>query len=287
MSIHVLYHDDADGYASALAAYLKFGEFAKYISVQYGQGFPMETISSNADIYILDFSYAREILDEVSLQVNSLTVIDHHETARDQLADLPYAIFDMEKSGATMSWEFFHPEKEVPYLFRLVEDHDLWKFELEHTRAFDLGMATSGKYSNIQFWYQVFMNPIMLHDVIQRGQPLVDQQDARIRSFFKKKHYRIIDIDGHQVAVYNLTGNTFEISHFATEAIKQLDVDYTISYFFTSAGEMALSYRSSRKSNIHVGHLCRKQGGGGHRNAAGAKLTMEQSYEFLKKVYGE
>ncbi|WP_181034873.1 hypothetical protein [Cronobacter sakazakii] len=33
----VLYHNDADGFASALAAWLRYGEEAHYIPVRYGE----------------------------------------------------------------------------------------------------------------------------------------------------------------------------------------------------------------------------------------------------------
>lgn len=285
MGIHVLYHDDADGYASALAAYLKFGDEATYKAVQYGQPFPLEVVFPDSKIYVLDFSYKREILDEVNLMVASLTVIDHHETSMQDLQGLEYAIFDMDKSGATLSWTYFHPEVEIPYMFKLVEDHDLWEFSISETRAFDLGMATSGKYSNIQFWHQVFKDSLLMQEIIERGKPLVAQQDGRIDSFFKKQHYKIVTINGHKVAVYNFTGNTFEISHYATAAMKRLDIDYVISYFFTETGKVALSYRSSRKTNIHVGNLCREQGGGGHRHAGGLGLELDEGLNWLQAIY--
>ncbi|EKD89683.1 MAG: Phosphoesterase, dhha1, partial [uncultured bacterium] len=148
MKNYVLYHDDADGYASALAALLFFRDEAIYIPVQYNQEFPNQiTLDNETNIYILDFSYSRDILDNIYSLVNKLVVIDHHDTAKDQFQDVVYFIFDNTKAGCILSWKYFHNDKKIPYIFDLVADRDLWKFYLSDTKAFDLGMRNTGKYS--------------------------------------------------------------------------------------------------------------------------------------------
>ena len=104
MTTYVLYHDDADGYASAMAAYMVYEDRATYISVQYGQAFPIDNLTNTDNVFILDFSYKKEILEEVHSKVALLVVLDHHETAMQDLDHLDYAVFDMSKSGAMLSW---------------------------------------------------------------------------------------------------------------------------------------------------------------------------------------
>lgn len=45
-----------------------------------------------------------------------------------------YALFDMDRSGAGITWDFFHPGKARPALIDHVEDRDLWRFALHGTR---------------------------------------------------------------------------------------------------------------------------------------------------------
>ena len=116
MTTYVLHHDDNDGYCSALAAYTVFKDRAIYKAVQYGQDFPDFPFSKEDEVYIVDFSYSREVLESVNQHVGKLQVIDHHDTAMEQLQGLPYALFDMSKSGAELSWEYFNPGIEVPDL---------------------------------------------------------------------------------------------------------------------------------------------------------------------------
>ena len=282
MTTYVLYHDDADGYASALSAYLSLGDDATYITVQYGQEFPVKDLRDHDTVYILDFSYPKEILEDIHSKVKQLVVIDHHETAMRQLDHLPYAIFDMTKSGARLSWEYFHPGIEVPEIILLVEDRDLWKFTLEDTKAFDAGMRATGKYTDIHFWAVVYVDTVLRNKIIEDGRLLVRDLESRINSFVKNpSKYRVVDIDGHRVVVYNATDNISELGNAFNTT---LDIDYSISYFFTNKGELVLSYRGV-KGRVHVGDICQKLGGGGHAAAAGVKLPIEAGLAWLNNIY--
>ena len=282
MARYVLYHDDADGYASALAAYLQFGSNAIYQKVQYGQEFPIKDLTPEDVIYILDFSYKKEILEDIHSKVSKLVVIDHHETAMRELDHLDYAIFDLDKSGARLSWEYFREDMEVPYLIRLVEDRDLWKFNLEETKAFDAGMRSTGQYSKIDFWLQVYNVQSIFDQIVHDGKLLVKDLEGRVNSFINNPDkYKVVDIDGHKVAVYN---TTTDISELGNAFNTQMDVDYSISYFWTNKGELVLSYRG-KKGHVHVGDLCKAMGGGGHAAAAGVKLPFEAGVNWLKNTY--
>lgn len=54
----------------------------------------------------------------------------------ERLRLLPFenAVFNMDKSGAMLSWEFFHPGVCAPRLIEHLQDRDLWRFELPDTK---------------------------------------------------------------------------------------------------------------------------------------------------------
>lgn len=129
---YVLYHAGCDdGFGAAWAAWLTLGRDAEYIPVNYGQDPP--EIPDGARVTILDFSYPRDVLLELSKRYY-LHVFDHHKTAAQDLAGFDRATFDMTKSGARLAWEHFHPGVDVPTLVRVVESRDLWRFDEPHTR---------------------------------------------------------------------------------------------------------------------------------------------------------
>lgn len=45
-----------------------------------------------------------------------------------------YTLFDMNRSGAGLAWDFFHPGQPRPALINHIEDRDLWRFALAGTR---------------------------------------------------------------------------------------------------------------------------------------------------------
>lgn len=125
---HVLYHANCyDGFGAAFAAWKKFGDQAEYIPVSYGQDAPF--ILESEGIFIIDFSYPINTLNNLS-QIAPVVVLDHHKTAEEALSphvgkDNPKIIFDMNKSGALLAWEYFHPETPVPLLIKHISDRDL------------------------------------------------------------------------------------------------------------------------------------------------------------------
>lgn len=164
----IVFHKNCmDGSASALAAYLKFGDEAEYRPAQYGDAAPTDEAVRGRDMYILDFSYPRAELvrmahaqefdsNEVQPGQNRFIVLDHHKTAQADLAGLPFCTFDMNKSGAVLAWEHFNTPfcdgyvdpngmmPPLPELFAYVQDRDLWRWELPHSREVSAALAASG-----------------------------------------------------------------------------------------------------------------------------------------------
>jgi oligoribonuclease NrnB/cAMP/cGMP phosphodiesterase (DHH superfamily) len=143
MSIYVLYHANCtDGSGAALAAYIALGDAATYIPVQYNK--PVPDMPLATVIYMVDFSYPKEILLQLADSAQ-VVVIDHHKTAKAALEDIDHpniqVWFDMEQSGATMAWKYFHADRAVPLLLRHIEDRDLWKFKLEGSKEIHRGLG--------------------------------------------------------------------------------------------------------------------------------------------------
>ena len=66
---------------------------------------------------------------QIEAKVSKLVVLDHHKSAAEKLTGYQCRCgvvhFDMNKSGARLAWEFFHPDKPVPGLIRYIEDRDI------------------------------------------------------------------------------------------------------------------------------------------------------------------
>jgi len=150
----VLYHADClDGFGAAYAAWRHFGTGAEYRPLHYGQPWLAEDLAGR-DVYILDASYPRLTLLDMAAHAGSLTLLDHHASARDEWSDVLLhdadkslwihrdaslsltVAFDMERSGAHLAWDWLHAGEPLPRALAHIEDQDLWRFRRPGTRAF-------------------------------------------------------------------------------------------------------------------------------------------------------
>lgn len=130
----IFYHGSCpDGFGGAYAAWKKFGDSAEYVPLNRGDD-PMPDVSG-ADLYFVDFVYEKERMDEIAKDANSLIVLDHHSGVQEVTESFPGSIFDNNRSGATLAWNYFHPGVPVPLLLSFLEDDDLFLFKLPDTRA--------------------------------------------------------------------------------------------------------------------------------------------------------
>lgn len=273
--VYVLYHANCfDGTGAKFAAWKRFGDAAYYIPVQYGKPFPdMVKLGQETDVYILDFSYPRDFLEDLHSKVHKLVVLDHHKTAQADLAGLDYAEFDMNKSGAVLAWEYFHPGKVVPDMLRLIQDGDLWKFEFSETKA--LRAALPLLESNMIDWDLCCNDQEILNEVIRSGEAIERYNAIKVDTTVQN-NVKVLPYKGYKAGVLNTTTLVSEIGNAIYDTLK---VDFSMSYFFDIDGVPVVSFRS--KGDMDVSAFAKELGGGGHKNAAGAKVDLD----FIRKLY--
>jgi nanoRNase/pAp phosphatase (c-di-AMP/oligoRNAs hydrolase) len=277
--IYVLFHANCfDGTGAKYAAWKHFGDRAQYIPVQYGQPFPeIVPLAKESEVYIIDFSYSREVLEDVYDKVGTLVVLDHHKTAEEALKGLEYAKFDMAKSGAVMAWEYFHPGKPVPLLLLHVQDGDLWKFRLNRTK--DVRAALPMLESSMERW-DVLCNPKATNAwefFLDQGRTIVTNNDREVK-FLANNRVTVLPYKGYKAGVYNTTVLISEAGNTVCKE-RSNDLDFSMSYFIDQDGTPVVSFRSIGDMDVSV--LAKELQGGGHKNAAGARVTMQ----FLSDLY--
>ena len=135
----VLYHADCfDGFGAAWALWKKFPT-ASFFPVKHGQPPPSDL--NDRRVLIVDFSYARPILETMAAETKELLILDHHITAERTLDGFPHAYFDQTKSGAVLSWEWAH-RTTAPWLLQYIQDKDLWTWALPGSREISAALAS-------------------------------------------------------------------------------------------------------------------------------------------------
>lgn len=265
----VLYHNNCnDGFAAAFAAWKRLGDSAQYIPMNYDSKLP-DAVFSAKKVYMVDYSRKRDEILSLSSKVD-LQIIDHHESAMHDLEGLPNATFDMNKSGAVLTWEHFHPGVEVPRLLIHVQDRDLWNFDFPATEAIYYALlATPYKF---EVW-----DKLNVRELYAKGQPTVDLVHSFVDSMLKTASW--IFLDGRKVPLVNAT---VLFSEVGAALLKAYPTAPFAGYYFTRDVEkIQVGLRSRKTEDVNVAEIAKKYGGGGHKNASGFVIEMHDFYDLF------
>ena len=300
-----IYHGNcADGFGAAWVAHKFFGAGAVDFHVGIYQDPPPDAFGRH--VLLVDFSYKRDVLIGLASRAAGVLVIDHHKSAiedlaadgnyivdmgrytgpltwqrfmdncvQDQYEGAPYGrvytVFDVARSGAGMTWDFFFPNDVRPPLVNHIEDRDLWKFALPSTREIQAS---------------VFSYPydFAVWDTLMRMDPYADL--AVEGAAIERKHHKDIDellrvmtrrmkIGGYVVPVANLP---YTLISDAGNRLAD-GQPFAACYWDTPEGRV-FSLRS-RPEGLDVSEIAKQYGGGGHKNASGFRVPFERLAEFL------
>ena len=321
----IIYHGDCpDGFGAAYAAWRHFGENASYFPACYGDSIPAKSLAGR-HVCVFDFSFPPEELKAMAQVALSVIQIDHHASARNAWSDcfnaaenslqtwkhpeLPLTvIFDMEKSGARLAWEYFYPNDPLPWPLRHVEDQDLWRFALPATRAFNRALRLLPY--DFHAWDDVIKHAGT--PTSKRYQAMLAEGEA-IERFVQGEIERLsngplampVDMPGaavgpehalrENIPVIRTEQGTCRVisglainanSLFTSELGERLAEkcgSFALLWYAHSDGEVKCSLRSRGK--IDVAAMAEKFGGGGHKNAAGFRMPLARFIgEILKRA---
>ena len=254
----VLYHAKCiDGFAAAWAAWRKFGDGAEYLACQYGSPPPDVT---GKDVYIVDFSFSRETLLEMSKVAKRVVLLDHHVTAERDLVGLEAPNleihFDMGRSGARMTWDYFWGS-EPCWLADYVQDRDLWKFELKDSQVINAFIQCLPH--TFESYEQLFKDGLGVATLLGQGAYAWSRtyieatKKLAVRGQFLG--YEVPIVNAPYVGISEIVGELSEGHPFA------------VGWHVTESGSVYYSLRS--RGDFDVSELAKSMGGGGHKKAAG------------------
>ena len=317
----VYFHADClDGFAAAYAAWRHFGGDATYHPICHGEPPNLAEIQG-CDVYILDFAFPPDVLLAMAAAGKSICQLDHHLSARRQWPEnlprdagqreifehpeLPLRVcFDLDKSGARLAWEYFHPANPLPLLLAHIEDLDLWRFKHPGTqaiaralrlRSFDFdewdrlvkeadttesptyrALLTVG--TAIEQFFQAEIDRLASSRLVMparlRGEPADPLQALR--------HGQAVIVEDN-LAWHTLSGLAINASAlFASELghrLAQQAGSFGLIWQLAPDGNVKASLRSIGEFDVST--IAARYGGGGHRNAAGFRMPHRA---FLREV---
>lgn len=286
-----IYHGNcADGFGAAWVIWRMYGAIQFDFHPGVYQDAPPDV--TDRDVVMVDFSYKRPVLDEMARKAKSILILDHHKTAAADLdgfwkppvryADfiqgvapalkeegLPpvNAIFDMNRSGAMIAWDYFYSQDGVrvdpPKLLEHIQDRDLWLFKLEGTREIQANVF-SYPY-DFEVWDKLMNTPTQILRV--EGEAIERKHHKDIAELVGVTKRRM-KIGGHDVPVANLPYTlTSDAGHLMAKG-----EPFAACYWDTPGGRV-MSLRSTDEG-VDVSEVAKGYGGGGHRNASGFRMPI-------------
>lgn len=303
----IIFHKDcADGFTSAWIAdkCLKtMGITPELYGGMYGKDVPDVT---DRDVYLVDFTYSKDVILEMAKLAKSITILDHHETAMNQWIDhqgggtyfeinmvnetKPESLsinqkigkcilsvrFNMKNSGAMMTWKHFSKlakhdtlgnDNDAPMLVQYVQDRDLWNWHLPNSREIS-SYIFSFEYT-LENWTRLeaeLKSPELRLLATQAGEGIDRKHFKDIKEFLAIATTKMT-IGGFEVDVTNVP------YHWSSDAAHILGEGkpFGASYYERGDGFRVFSLRSDEKGE-NVGVIAKKYGGGGHAHASGFQV---------------
>ena len=270
MSTIILYHANCpDGLGSAYAAYEHYGNTATYQPVSYSDPFNAEDYRDK-DVYVLDFSFKRKQYLQLLEVAKSVIVLDHHKSAHEEIGDL--VKIDQTKSGARLAWEYFHPNTDVPLIILRIEDRDLWLYKYTDTKAVNAWMSiyTQGLTPEA---FSDLIDTTSYDKIVSLGTPVVNYIEAQAKAV--SSGYWLTVLSGHVVPVVNCPPGLTSVVGEILAKEHTFSVSYSDKYPLRT-----VSLRSIGKFDVSA--IAKQYGGGGHRNAAGFTINMNETFDLFK-----
>jgi oligoribonuclease NrnB/cAMP/cGMP phosphodiesterase (DHH superfamily) len=285
-----IYHGNCqDGFASLWVFDKILGK--KFDNVYYPKGIYGEPCPYVKDkhVYILDFSYSASIMQHIIDDCKSLTVFDHHKTAKDNFVGLDYKnktvniTFDMYRSGAGITWDELTKYAPRPLIIKAIEDRDLWQFNYSYTGALTAYLFAQ-PYS-IKVWDELQLKfeadrfaieNSMPNKFVELGQAIIDAKLADINTIIDTQLY--YTKFGNYINIDKLPCLNIPITH-GSEACNIILKDYKVDvamYYCISKRGAYVGFRS-KKNTVDVAKIAEAFGGGGHREAAAFTLPLNFS----------
>ncbi|RIL05179.1 MAG: hypothetical protein DCC71_11365 [Proteobacteria bacterium] len=264
-----------DGFGAAWAVRKAWGEDAEYRA--RGHDDPLHPADfAGCEVVFADIAVGNGELRALGARTAKLVVLDHHVSARERFErdrDLGYELerrghlvrFDLSHSGAVLAWQHFHPGDAPPPLLAYVEDQDLWRWELPDSDAVNAAIGSWPR--RFEVWDRLAAEPI--EQLVAQGRPIVRAQRSEVERAL---------VNVHPVMVGELrleaVNALFQRSSIGHELAKRAAYGTPCGLCYRLVGRRVECSLYSL-GDFDVATIAAGLGGGGHKNAAGFTVSLE------------
>jgi oligoribonuclease NrnB/cAMP/cGMP phosphodiesterase (DHH superfamily) len=293
MTYYNITHDSCDDGATSAAIVKKHNPEAVIVPTTYSHTWKKIKFNPGDKVLFTDFS--PEPIDAWNLynQGVEFQVLDHHITAVNKLDEYwktnpkeaniirSHTLLDMNRCGATLTWDYLFSKVERPLFLKYIQIADLWRWEedadAKYVNQYIRVNCPIGNYKSMGMMMDNFNYP----EAVEKGKLIHKRMELDIDDFMKKSHY--LRIGGEVVYAVN-----------SSHALSISDLGHRLSMESRSPNGVGAIYNLNphnnyvrfsfrgKKGTSNARELAEKLGGGGHNEASGANVSIEDFIKILE-----
>ncbi|HEB89327.1 MAG TPA: hypothetical protein ENI85_07130 [Deltaproteobacteria bacterium] len=268
-----------DGFGAAWSVRGAWGEEARYIARGHEDRVRMGECE-DALVAFVDIAPGRDELLELARVAGQIVILDHHVTARDRLCSDPALVneleaeghelhFDLGHSGAVLAWNHFRSDEALPDLLRYVEDQDLWNWALPDSDAVNAAIASYPREFDV--WDRLAAEKI--ESLVAEGRPILRANRMEVER--RLDHAKPVALGTRRIEAVNASTNRAQIGHRLAQRARYGE-SWGLVYRVEGAEVFATLYSIGE---VDVSKVALEYGGGGHKNAAGFRVSLRRWLE--------
>ncbi|NPB05647.1 MAG: hypothetical protein GXO08_04620 [Aquificae bacterium] len=282
----VLYSDDGRFFALPSSHSTEFKRLRELLT-----RFPNDEFT----LYMVDFfvpgvfEVAREFPN-----LKRVVVVDHHKTAKEvlerglppDLRDRFEVHLDLDHSAAVLAWKLLLGE--VPEVMAFIEDRDLWKWEFPD--SMEVLTAVDAKVFNALEPHEVVQKLLLLtenfpkEELAKEGRSMIEFKASVVERLVKNSAHYLVLPSGHRLLAVNSPVFQSDIGN----RLAQVSPDGVACVYSISPKEEGVFVNCSIRSVTgKAREIAQANGGGGHDNAAGCRVLLEEVRFEPLEVEGE
>lgn len=240
-------------------------------------------------VIFVDFAYDTDVLINMLKIAKSITVIDHHISRKclEKIKDPKFILFyDEKRSGAQLAWDYINGTELTnellasnrPWFINDVGDRDLWKWEIEGSKASTRIMYAKKYHKSIKAFDEV--NTIPRENYVEKGLNYLEFDQAEIDKIVSAvancvcKEYKVAVVECPSDKVSEV-GNTLCVLS---------DCDFSAMYRYRIwSNDWVICLRST-KPEIDLPAIIKTHfggKGGGHKGAASFSFKEGNPSQFF------
>lgn len=306
------HHNDPDGFCAAfwvLRCYHYKGiDLApeNFIEMNYDRPFPMDSVQKDEEVWIVDFSISKDEMLHLLEITKNVVWIDHHITAIEKYTGIDWPIMGIRRdgvSGCLLTWAYVHGFVDggqigyltdeidaedgsrlfklddailttAPMFTQLINDWDIWARKMDPKTVYFMTCLQSVNdlsppaiiWDNL--WRDDKYNSCqILDEMITRGECMLDYRDGYAKTVLDSIGFPG-KFEGYNCFFVNLPKCNSEFF----KSVEGKGYDIFVPFYHTGTNWLVSLYSQT----VDVSVIAAKQGGGGHRGAAGFTVYTDE-----------